>query len=39
MTDSELLAYGATETRPGSDIRITVLRDGTEKTLRMPAQK
>lgn len=36
--ESDLLAYGATHLKVGETVEITVLRDGTKKTLTLPIQ-
>ena len=39
MTDSDLLAYGVTERKPGEAVPVTVLRNGRKQTLKLPMQK
>lgn len=39
MTDADLLAYGVTELKPGQKIDVVVLREGKEKTMKLPMQK
>ena len=38
QTSSELLAYGATATRPGTEVPVELLRDGKRMTLQLPMQ-
>jgi hypothetical protein len=39
LRDSDLLAYGATKTRPGDKVTVKLLRGGQEQTLQLPMQK
>jgi len=39
MTESALLHHGATQTRPGDQVDVTVVRDGTPRTLPLPMQQ
>lgn len=39
MTDSELLAYGVSHTKPGERIPVKILRNGRPQVLRLPMQK
>jgi S1-C subfamily serine protease len=39
MTDSDLLAYGVTQRKPGDQVSLTLLRGGKKQTLKIPMQK
>lgn len=39
MTDSDLLAYGVTHSKPGQKVPVTILRNGRPRVLNLPMQK
>ena len=39
LSDSALLHYGATHTKPGDRIEVAVLRNNNRRTLQLPMQK
>lgn len=39
MTDTELLVHGVTHRKPGERVDVTVLRDGSRRTLNLPMQQ
>lgn len=39
MTDSDLLAYGVTHTKPGESVPVRILRNGRRQVLKLPMQK
>ncbi|MEZ6059474.1 MAG: Trx7/PDZ domain-containing (seleno)protein [Planctomycetaceae bacterium] len=39
LRDGDVLAYGVTQRKPGDKVPVTVLRNGSEKTLQLPMQE
>ncbi|MCA9061907.1 MAG: PDZ domain-containing protein, partial [Planctomycetaceae bacterium] len=39
MTEADLMHYGVTERKPGQNARVTVVREGRERTLQLPMQQ
>ncbi len=39
LRDGDVLAYGVTQRKPGEEVTVTVLRNGSEKTLQLPMQE
>ncbi|MCA9068422.1 MAG: PDZ domain-containing protein, partial [Planctomycetaceae bacterium] len=39
MTDSDLLAYGVSHTKPGNRVPVKILRNGRPRVIQLPMQK